>query len=57
MTAIAQVLLRHPRVGVVAGDLDEHVIFDDREFATIAAVEPGLRDRVLTVNGVSRLIR
>jgi aspartate aminotransferase len=46
--------LRHPRVGVVADDLYEHVIFDGREFATIAAVEPGLSDRVLTVNGVSK---
>jgi aspartate aminotransferase len=54
LAAIAQVLLRHPRVGVVADDLYEHVIFDGREFATMAAVEPRLRDRVLIVNGVSK---
>jgi aspartate aminotransferase len=54
LAAIAQVLLRHPRVGVVADDLYEHMIFDDREFATIAAVEPRLRDRVLVVNAVSK---
>src|SRR5262245_10222500 len=54
LAAIAAVLLHHPRVSVVTDDLYEHMIFDDGEFATIAAVEPRLRDRVLVVNGVSK---
>jgi aspartate aminotransferase len=32
----------------------EHVLYDDQPFATIAAVEPRLKDRTLTVNGVSK---
>jgi aspartate aminotransferase len=54
LAALADVLLRHPRVGVVADNLYEHMIFDGREFATIAAVEPRVKDRALIVNGVSK---
>jgi aspartate aminotransferase len=32
----------------------EHLLYDDFTFATIAAVEPKLYDRTLTVNGVSK---
>jgi len=54
LAAIAQVLVRHPHVWVMADDLYEHLILDDDEFATIAAVEPRLQGRTLTVNGVSK---
>lgn len=54
LRSIADVLLRHPRVLVLTDDMYEHIRYDGFEFATIAAVEPRLRDRVLTCNGVSK---
>ena len=32
----------------------EHLVYDDFKFTTIAEVEPGLMDRTLTMNGVSK---
>ncbi len=54
MKALAEVLLRHPHVWVMTDDMYEHLVYDGFEFCTIAEVEPRLRDRVLTVNGVSK---
>ncbi|MBV1797483.1 pyridoxal phosphate-dependent aminotransferase [Siccirubricoccus sp. G192] len=54
MRGIADVLLRHPQVWVMTDDMYEHLVYDGFEFCTIAEVEPGLKDRVLTVNGVSK---
>jgi len=54
MQALADVLLRHPHVWVMTDDMYEHLVYDDFEFCTIAQVEPRLKDRVLTVNGVSK---
>jgi len=52
--AIADVLLRHPHVMILADDIYEHIIYDGFEFATLAAVEPKLFDRTLTMNGASK---
>ncbi len=54
MQAIAEVLLRHPHVWVMSDDMYEHLIYDGFEFCTIAEVEPRLRDRTITINGVSK---
>lgn len=54
MKAIAEVLLKHPHVWVMTDDMYEHLTYDGFEFCTIASVEPRLKDRVLTVNGVSK---
>lgn len=54
LQALAEVLLAHPQVLVLSDDIYEHLIFDGIEFFTIAQVEPRLRDRVLTMNGVSK---
>ncbi len=54
LRALAQVLLPHPRIAIVSDDLYEHIRFDGRPFNTIAAVEPRLFDRTLTVNGLSK---
>jgi aspartate aminotransferase len=51
---ICEVLLRHPQVWVLADDIYEHILYDGLEFATPAALEPRLRERTLTVNGVSK---
>jgi len=51
---LCEVLLRHPRVWVLADDIYEHILYDGLAFATPAAVEPRLRERTLTINGVSK---
>ena len=51
---LADVLLRHPHVWIMTDDIYEHVLYDDRRFFTIAQVEPALKERTLTVNGVSK---
>ena len=51
---LAEILRRYEQVNVISDDLYEHIIFDGAEFATLAAVAPDLRDRILTVNGVSK---
>lgn len=54
LRALAEVLLDHPHVMVMTDDMYEHIRYGDAPFATIAAVEPRLADRTLTVNGVSK---
>lgn len=54
LQALAEVLLAHEQVLVLSDDIYEHLIFDGLEFSTLAQVEPRLRERVLTMNGVSK---
>jgi len=54
LRALADVLLRHPHVHVLTDDVYEHLLFDGREFATLAQVEPKLFDRTVTANSVSK---
>ena len=54
LRALADVLLRHPHVWVLSDDIYEYLVFDGFRFATIAEVEPALKDRMLTMNGVSK---
>lgn len=52
--ALGQVLLENPHVMIMSDDIYEHMIYDDRQFFTMAQVVPELKDRVLTVNGASK---
>jgi aspartate aminotransferase len=54
LRALAEVLLDHPDLLVLSDDIYEHLIFDGACFATLAQVEPRLRARTLTMNGVSK---
>src|SRR5216684_2983491 len=54
MRGIADVLLTHPHVLVMADDVYEHLTYDGFGFCTIAEVEPRLKERTLTVNGASK---
>ena len=54
LRALGEVLARHQRVLVLTDDMYEHIVFDGVKPATIAAVCPELKDRTLTVNGVSK---
>ncbi len=52
--ALADVLLKHPQVMILADDIYEHLVYDGFPFYTIAQIEPKLFERTLTVNGVSK---
>ncbi|MEX0744353.1 MAG: pyridoxal phosphate-dependent aminotransferase [Phycisphaeraceae bacterium] len=52
--ALTDVLLKHKRVWVLSDDIYEHLVYDGFKFTTPAAVEPKLKDRTLTLNGVSK---
>lgn len=54
LRALADVLLKHPQVWVMADDIYEHLAYDGFVFHTIAQIEPKLYERTLTVNGVSK---
>ena len=54
LKGLTDVLMRHPHVWVMTDDMYEHLVYDGFQFATPAQVEPGLYDRTLTCNGVSK---
>ena len=54
LKALTDVLMRHPHVWVLSDDMYEHLVYDDYQFVTPAEVEPGLYERTLTMNGVSK---
>jgi aspartate aminotransferase len=54
MHELADVLLKHPHVLIMADEIYEHLIYDGLEFCSIAEVEPKLKERTLTVNGASK---
>ncbi len=54
LKALTDVLMRHPQVWVLTDDMYEHLVFDGFEFTSPAQVEPGLYERTLTMNGVSK---
>ncbi|MGM3424765.1 pyridoxal phosphate-dependent aminotransferase [Pseudomonas benzopyrenica] len=51
---LLEVLLRHPQVWLMVDDMYEHILYDGFRFVTPAALEPRLRERTLTINGVSK---
>ncbi|NNE87005.1 MAG: pyridoxal phosphate-dependent aminotransferase [Silicimonas sp.] len=54
LKALTDVLERHPHVWVLSDDMYEHIAFPGFEFRTPAQVAPSLKDRTLTLNGVSK---
>ena len=54
LAALGEVMQRHPHVWVMSDDMYEHLVYDGFRHATLAAVQPALRDRTLTVSGVSK---
>lgn len=54
LQALADVLLKHQQVHIMADDMYEHIVYDDFEFCSLAQVEPQLYDRTLTINGASK---
>lgn len=54
LKALTDVLMRYPHVWVMTDDMYEHIAYAPFGFRTPAEVEPGLYERTLTVNGVSK---
>jgi aspartate aminotransferase len=54
LKALTEVLLKHPHVWVLTDDMYEHLVYGDFEFTTPVQVEPALKPRTLTMNGVSK---
>lgn len=54
LRALADVLMRHEHVWILTDDMYEHLVYADTGFFTFAQVEPGLKNRTLTMNGVSK---
>jgi aspartate aminotransferase len=54
MRELADVLLQHPHVLVMADEIYEHLVYDGVKAHSIAEVEPRLKERTLTVNGASK---
>ena len=51
---ICEVLMRHPHVWVLTDDIYDGLVYDGFKAGTIVAVEPRLKERTLTVHGVSK---
>ncbi|MBS0549080.1 MAG: pyridoxal phosphate-dependent aminotransferase [Proteobacteria bacterium] len=54
LEALAAVVRRHPRLLVMTDEIYEHIVFDGLRAPSFAAVAPDLKDRTLTINGVSK---
>ncbi len=54
LKALTDVLMRHPHVWVLTDDMYEHIAYAPFKFCTPVEVEPGLYERTLTLNGVSK---
>src|SRR3569832_2085998 len=54
LKSLSDVLLKHPHVWVLTDDMYEHLVYGGFKYHTIAQVEPGLYERTVTMNGVSK---
>ncbi len=54
LLSLIEVIERHPHLMVLSDDIYEHLVYGDTKFHTLAQLAPQLKDRILTVNGVSK---
>ncbi|WP_426958895.1 pyridoxal phosphate-dependent aminotransferase [Muricoccus radiodurans] len=54
LKALTDVLVRHPNVWIFTDDIYEKLVYGGFKFATVVEVEPRLKDRTVTMNGVSK---
>lgn len=54
LRSLGDALARYPHVLVLSDEIYEHILFDGHGFASFGQACPGLRDRTLIVNGVSK---
>src|SRR5690606_33485679 len=53
LEALAEVILKHPNLYVVSDEIYEHINYTGKAHASMAGI-PGMFDRTITVNGVSK---
>ena len=51
---IANIVRKYENLYVMTDDIYEYIVYDNFKFYTLAQVAPDLKDRILTVNGVSK---
>jgi len=51
---LAEILLKYPKVLILSDDIYEKILYDNNKFYTIATVESKLKNRTITMNGVSK---
>ncbi|MDQ7011467.1 MAG: pyridoxal phosphate-dependent aminotransferase, partial [Mariprofundaceae bacterium] len=54
LAALGEVLRQHPHIAVATDDMYEKILFDGKTFVTFAQVNPDLKERTITLNGVSK---
>lgn len=54
MTAVAEVLRKHPDVWIISDEIYEHFTYGTAKFVSIVDVAPDLADRTLVINGCSK---
>ncbi|MDQ6960198.1 MAG: pyridoxal phosphate-dependent aminotransferase, partial [Mariprofundaceae bacterium] len=54
LAALGNVIRQYPDVAVATDDMYEKILFDGKKFATFAQINPDLKDRTITLNGVSK---
>jgi len=54
LAELGEVLLEHPRIVICVDDIYEHIWWAEEPFSTLAQAVPGLKDRTITINGVSK---
>ena len=54
LLALAAVLKRHPEIWVLTDEIYEHIRFDDRPVPSLAALDPEMKERTVTANGLSK---
>jgi len=54
LLGLAEVLRAHPHIYILSDDIYEHILFTESPFWTLVQLEPRLKERTLTMNGVSK---
>jgi aspartate aminotransferase len=54
LAALGEVLLQHPGLVIATDDMYEHIYWAPEPFVSLVSACPGLYDRTVTINGVSK---
>jgi len=54
LSALAEVLRKHPQVLIATDDMYEHILWTEESFHNIVMVAPDLKDRTVILSGVSK---
>ena len=54
LSALADVLLKHPDIYIISDDIYEHILWTQEPFANIVNACPALYDRTIVINGASK---